>query len=173
MKRLAAVSIAVALLAVGFWVEKRASTCGAGVVQRGLPYGLQADWFNGGVWLVDAEGWGVVAPPGDLNLSSGEVIEIERLEGYASKPDFIVEVILRGGDRALITFAGSTHALLRPHLVDSSQIGGVDALQDEPSWTSLDPRSCLYGRFAAARALIGAGLAWVVVVGWRARPRKR
>lgn len=173
MKWLAAVSIAVALLAAGFWVEQRASTCGAGVVQRALPHDLRADWFNGGFWLTDPEGWGVVAPPGDLELSSGEVLKVERIEGYTPERGFIAEVVLASGDRALITFEGSTRAPLRPRLVELSQLGGLDALQDDPSWASVDPGSCLYGRFGVARALVAAGLAGLVVVAWRARPRRR
>jgi hypothetical protein len=173
VKGLAALSIAVALLAAGFWVEHRASTCGAGVVQRALPHDLRADWFNGGFWLTDAEGWGVVAPPGDLELSSGEVLKLERIEGYTPERGFIAEVVLASGDLALITFEGSTRAPLRPRLVELSELGGLDALQDDPSWTSVDPGSCLYGRFGVARALVAAGLAGLAVMTWRAPRRRR
>jgi hypothetical protein len=173
VKVLVAVSMAVALLAAGFWVEQRASTCGAGVVQRALPHDLRADWFNGGFWLTDQKGWGVVAPPGDLELSSGEVIKVERIEGYTPERGFVAEVVLARGDRALITFEDSTRAPLRPRLVESSKLGGPDALEDDPSWRSVDPGSCLYGRFGVARALVAAGFAGLAVVAWRARPRRR
>ena len=174
MKRLAALAIAVALLAAaGFWVEQRASTCGAGVVQRDLPYDLRADWFNGGFWLTDAEGWGVVAPPGDLELSSGEVLKVERIEGYTLERGFIAEVVLASGELALITFEGSIRTPLRPRLLELSKLGGLDSAQDDPSWTSVDPGSCLYGRFGVARALVAAGLAGLAIVAWRVRPRRR
>lgn len=168
MKGLAAVSMAVALLAAGFWVEQRASTCGAGIVQRTLPHDLRAAWFNGGFWLTDAEGWGVVAPPGDLELSTGEVLKAERIEGYTPEWGLIAEVVLVGGDRVLITFAGSTHAPLRPRIVDSSQPRGLGALHGDSSWTSVSPGNCLYGRFGVARALVAAGFAGLAVVAWRA-----
>lgn len=170
MKGPAAVLMAVALLAAGFWVEQRASVCGAGAVQRALPYDLRADWFNGGFWLTDADGWGVVAPPGDLELSNGEILDVERIEGYTPERGFVAEVALATGDRALITFEGSPPATPRPRLVESDQLGH---LQDDPSWTSVDPGSCLYGRFGVARALVAAGLAGLAVVVWRRRPARR
>ena len=174
MKGLAAVLVALALLTAGFWVEQRASVCGAGVVQRALSHDLRADWFNGGFWLTDADGWGVVcATRRVLELSSGEVLNVERIEGYTPERGFVAEVVLANGDRALITFAGSTRGPLRARLVESSQLGDLDALRDDPSWVSVDPGSCLYGRFRVARALVAAALAGLAVVAWRARLRRR
>jgi len=169
VKLVVAVAIAVALLAAGFWVERRATSCGAGLVDTHLPYDLRADWFNGGFWLTDAEGWGVVAPPGDLELSSGAVLEVERIERYTRERGFVVEVTLASGDHALISFEGSTRATPRPRLVESSQLDGVYALREHSPWTAVDPGSCFYGRFGVVRALVATGLVGLVVVAWRAR----
>ncbi len=170
--RLVAAAIAIALLAAALWMERKATSCGAGLVETRLPHSLRAQWFNGGLWLTDAEGWGVIAPPGKLELSDGMVVQVDRIERYTQEHGFVVEVTLGSGAKALVSFAGTTGSPLRPKLVEPGQQDGTDVSRGASSWTSVGPSSCLYGRFGVARALIGAGILVLMSVGWWASGRK-
>ncbi len=51
--RIAATFGVFALLVSGFPFERRASLCGGGLLPASLPYGCQADWFNGQFRVTD------------------------------------------------------------------------------------------------------------------------
>lgn len=156
--------IAVIVLA-GFWIENKATGCGAGLVDADFPHDLRVDWFNGGFWLTDREGWGVVAPPGEVKLSDGTTVGVERIERYTQEHGFVVEVALPSGQRALMSFEGATGSTLRPRLLESGQLD--DPLRNRSSWTEVDPGSCFYGRFGVARAVTVMSILLLIAVGLR------
>lgn len=173
MKGLVSTLVLVVLVIAAIWVERRAMICGAGFLSLPFPHGIQARWWNGGVWLTDKDGWGVVSPPGDLELRDGQVLRVERIEGYSLERGVIAEVSLENGDHALITFEGSTRGTSRPILVAPPGSSHVRAIQDDPSWRSVTPRSCFHGRFTAARVLVAAGFAGFLSFVWRKRIFRR
>jgi hypothetical protein len=162
-----AATIAVALLTAGFWVERKAVSCGAGLVDARLPYNLRADWFNGGFWLTDAEGWGVLAPPGEVELRNGQMLAVDRVARYTRMRGFVVEVATPSGGKVLISFDGSTGTPLRPRLLELKP-KGLNELVERSSWISVDPGSCLYGRFGTARAFVAIGL--LILIAAELRP---
>lgn len=164
MRFISTVMLAIVLLVLGVWVEMRAVSCGASCFDARLPHGLRADWFNGGFWLTDAEGWGVVTPPIRLELRDGVLLEVKRIEGYTREMGFVVEVLLTSGEHVLISFEDSTALSPKFFTRDST---AIDDFRSKPSWRRVDPGSCFYGRFSVARALIVTSFLALMVLAFR------
>lgn len=167
MKALAAILAILSLLAAAF-VERRAGLCGQGLLRPDLPYGLRTDWFNGMFWLVDSEGWGVVAPPVELRIGSESLLQIERVNRYALGSTFVLEVSLQSGGVSLLSidgFQGSiTTSLL--HVPDDSYVENL-------AWVDVDPASCFFGRPWVPRSLVLGGLTLAALLALRSKSAAR
>lgn len=165
--RVPAVIAVIALVMIGILVERRASLCGAGLLPASLPYGLQADWFNGTFWLTDAEGWGVIAPPVELEMSSEPELPVRWVHRYTTEHGFIAEVALESGEVAYIALERPAGLIRMTRLTPETlqQRAGTDV--GSICWVDVRPRSCFFGMFWAARALVIAGLAGVLAVALR------
>ncbi len=54
--------VIIALLGYIFLLENRAVYCGSGWYSPELPFGVKPDWFDGIIWLVDSDGFGLITP---------------------------------------------------------------------------------------------------------------
>lgn len=166
--RVAATIAIAALLAVGFFVEKRASLCGAGWLPSELPYGLRADWFNGRFWLIDAEGWGVIAPPVELEVGSDD-LPVRWLRRYTTEHGFIAEVALESGEVAYVAVdrpaggSGIRKTSLEPAALQQRVGSDLDSI----CWIDVRPASCFFGMFWGARALVAGGIVGSLLVALR------
>lgn len=164
MRAAAAVAILVFLLA-GVFVERRASSCGAGWLPTNLPYGLHADWFNGTFWLTDSEGWGVIAPPVDLEVSGEADLPVRWMTRYTTDDGFVAEVALESGETTFVALERPTGSSIRKTRLTPERLQQrVGAEIDGLRWVDVRPPSCFFGMFWPARALVAAGLAGGVVV---------
>jgi hypothetical protein len=145
MRAVGAILIFASLL-VGAFIERRASLCGAGLFSTELPYGLKAEWFNGTFWLTDSDGWGVVAPPVDLDIGEESDLHVQRVNRYTIDHGFVIEVVLDSGESAFLSISASGPEAIR---ISRLEPGALDI--KELPWTSVLPRSCFYGRVGVAR----------------------
>jgi hypothetical protein len=171
MRAAAAVALLTLVLA-GFFVERRASLCGAGLLPTNLPYGLHADWFNGTFWLTDSEGWGVIAPPVELEVSGEADLPVRWMNRYTTEHGFIAEVALESGETTFVALERPVGSSIRktrltPEALQQRAGAKIDGL----CWVDVRPRSCFFGMFWAARVLVAAALAGVVVVAIRSGKR--
>ncbi len=147
--------------------------CGAGLFATELPYGIKADWFNGMFWLTDSEGWGVVAPPVEMNIGDESALRVQRVNRYAVGKNLLVEVMLESGEPALVSLehgvGGAIHASLIEADAFRRQTGSdIEALP----WVSVDPQSCLYGRAWVGRIIVSLGLLSALALALRSRRRR-
>lgn len=161
--RVGALCMTLVLAVVAIRIEEQAWSCGAGIFGRSLQYGIQPNWFNGTFWLEDSRGWGVVAPPGDVETASGETLDVDHVTRYTPEHGLLVELALASGNLVTISFAGSSESSLHKEVVRVADMLGAQALQADLRWIAVDPRNCFYGRFAVVRAVIGASLLVAIV----------
>lgn len=157
----ASIGLVIALVVSATFFERRAIACGEGIVGRSLPYGLRADWFNGGLWLTDAEGWAVVAPSWRLETKNGPALEVARIARITSDRELVIDVRLRSGERVHLSFAGSTsNARVVQRLLP-------DQIPQDAVWDSVDGASCFYGHFWFLRCAAAAGIGLAGIGLWR------
>ena len=155
--KVAAAIVAIAMLFSCALVERRACECGGGLLATRLPFGLQADWFNGTFWINDADDFGVIAPPVELQLSGGEELSVRRVRRYTEESGLIVEVELVSGDTALVDIVGAGKSIrisrLAPEALRKRAGTDVAAL----NWVDVRPESCFAGLYWVVRTMFAAG----------------
>ncbi|HGY92293.1 MAG TPA: hypothetical protein ENK43_14075 [Planctomycetes bacterium] len=171
--RIAAVVVAITLAVLGLFAERRATQCGGGLMDPDLPYGLRADWFNGRFWLTDSEGWGVIAPPFELEIEGDAELSVRGVRRYLTDLRSVVaEVELKSGDLALI-------AVDRPH--KSTRVSRLEpgalrtragADMDSIHWIDVRSRNCFFGMFWFVRVLLVTGIVGMLVLALRTKRKE-
>jgi hypothetical protein len=161
------------LIALGWFglashIERRASVCGAGFEDPGLPFGVHPDWFNGLFHLNDDEGLRIVSPP-ELKTTDGRVISFDRVAAYSVERGFFVELESATGQSTFIALSPAVDRRRVERRVVSR--GDVAEVQ----WVSVRPDNCLFGHVWGARflALVGGVLAGVSALRFRSNGRER
>lgn len=164
---------AMGLVVLGALLEQRAAVCGAGLLATRLPYRLLGQSYNGQFWVGDAEGWGVVWPPGALHLMDGRTIESDRIEAYDATRGLRLLVRTAAGELVVMEVVkdGSSFGLT---LDDPDRSGKDRAIQEKGNWTYVGYERCLGGHSDHLRMVLLAGLLWLsfpLISAWLRRLR--
>ena len=172
MKMLSAIAMVLCLVA-SVYVEFASRSCGAGLTPTTVGQSFRLKWFNGTPWLTDAEGWGVVAPPGTISLSSGSDLAVSRIVGYSIAAPTFVAAIAPTGQLSLLEIAegGGDRAVT----IVQRPVDRLSQYAARADWVPLGPSDCCYGWFGRVKlvlllAFFGA-LVMFVSSSWLPGPR--
>jgi|GEM_PF-6169046 len=169
--RIAAAVVVVLLLLSGVLVERRACQCGGGILSTSLPDGFRADWFNGTFWLTDTDGWGVIAPPAELEVTGGTNLSVRRVRRYTVDRGLVAEVELASGDVTLVAVEGPADSISMSRLAPEDLRRRADSDTRSIRWLDVRPESCLFGLFWAVRAAFVVGIVGALGVALRSRTK--
>ncbi|VAW62900.1 hypothetical protein MNBD_GAMMA08-2471 [hydrothermal vent metagenome] len=162
--------LAVLVLSMSF-IERQSGYCGAGWWHPELPFGVQADWFNGAFILNDAEGWGVITSVTKLQGSDSKQISNKRILRYSYNSNVYAEIESTDNNKyyAIIDQPG----FLNHQLVAYSDEEFEEYKNKVPTldWISVEPRSCFFGLFTAAKITIG--LVMIILIGILVMQKRR
>jgi len=171
--RIGAVIVAVTLALLGLFAERRATQCGGGLMEPDLPYGLRADWFNGRFWLTDSEGWGVIAPPVELEIKDDADLSVLWVRRYSTDLRGVVaEVELESGDLVLIAVDGPPESIqvsrLEPGALRTRAGSDIESIR----WVDVRSGDCFFGMFWFLRILLVTGIAGAIVLALRSKRKE-
>jgi len=152
----------VALVALSVLVEQRAAVCGFGVFPTRLPYGLLGQSYNGLFWVGDAEGSGIVWPPGVLQLADGRRIDADRIEAYDLARGLRLLVRTAAGEMVVVEVVkdGTSFGL---ELADQGRSSGDRTAQAAVDWTYVQYDQCMGGHVDHLRLALLAGMLWLTI----------
>lgn len=155
--KLVAIATPILIVLIGSFVEMRAYSCGAGWVPTQLDADLRGDWFNGMFWIVDSDGFGVIAPPVDLRVEGQEDLNVRSVNGYAKyTTGLVVDLQLDRETPERVVIGGNARDPRsddrRPFRVSLEQLS--ESHSQELEWISVKPKDCLFGLFWPSRTLV-------------------